>query len=237
MNMIFSQNRNVDDFARQVQPRRSGKQKILRGLQLITGICLVVMIANGWNIPWLFIIVVLLYFHVFSFKKKKQENHVQILRFNDWTADLARVCLRYSAPYFFVAERIPEKKLKKARQVYPPPGGGRIIALLDTMSVYGANGNGMLIGEHGISWHNGRFSAKSKVSSLRWDEFSKAYISRDGSEFFIGSEGVFDVGEICIFGRGNIFDLLRDIQGLCNEFQTQKLAENKIVNDEKLVKM
>jgi hypothetical protein len=227
MNRISSQNRSVDGFARQVRPRQSGRQKVLRGLQLIAGICLVVMIAKGWDIPWLFIMVVLLYFYVFSFKKKKQENHAQILRFNDWTAGLTRVCLCYSAPYFFVAERIPEKKLKKARQTYPPPGEGRIIALMDTMSVYGSNSNGMLIGEHGISWHNGLFSAKSKVSSFRWDEFSKAYISRDGSEFFIGSDGIFDVGEICIFGRDNIFDLLRDIQGLYDEFQASKLTENK----------
>lgn len=107
----------------------------------------------------------------------------------DWRKKLTEVCSRYASPGFYVAELIPQDKLKNALKTYPFNGGGQQIALIDA-AFFASAENGMLIGEHGLCWHH--WSVNGKVSSMLWTEFSELAITVDGSKINIGSDAVFE---------------------------------------------
>jgi len=127
---------------------------------------------------------------------------------NDWVIKLTDICSSYWGRDFYVGELIPEQKLKNATKTYPLPDGGRVVALIDT-TVFGTAGNGLLIGEYGLSWHN--FATETKISSLRWREFSETALLLDGSKIKFGNFGIFDTAGSS-FGKGKIIGLLVAIQ-------------------------
>lgn len=107
----------------------------------------------------------------------------------EWSGKLTEVCSRYTSPSFYVAELIPKDKLQNALKTYPLNDGGKPIALIDA-TVFGSAKNGMLIGEHGLSWHNS--VVKSKVSTMLWAELSVLAITVVGSQIKIGNDAVFE---------------------------------------------
>lgn len=164
--------------------------------------------AGGWW--WLIAIVMGLAWYGKRQQEKPQPKDpplsVNQPETNDWVIMLTEICSNYSASDFFVSELIPEPKLKNATKSYPLPDGGKPIALIDT-TIFGGAGDGMLIGEHGISWHN--LATETKVSSLRWKEFSATTLSIDGSDIKFGDIGVFDAAGL---GKEKVIELLKAIQ-------------------------
>jgi len=132
----------------------------------------------------------------------------QLSNVNDWVIQLTEICANYSAGDFYVAELIPEQKLNNAKRTYPLPGGGKPVALIDTTLV-GAADDGMLIGEHGVSWHN--LATETKVSSLRWRDFLTTTLLLDGSKIKFGEIGVFNTTGNGL-GKEKILELLGAIQ-------------------------
>lgn len=149
---------------------------------------------------------------------------------SEWVIELTQVCSHYSGMGYYVSELIPEKKLRNALKAYPPPGGGRVVALIDT-TLFGAADDGMLIGENGLSWHN--FLAESKVSSMSWDRFSKATVSLVGQNIHIGSDGAIFETLGTSLDTDKIFELLRNLQVLYNESTTHERRESKPTFPEK----
>ncbi len=127
---------------------------------------------------------------------------------NAWVITLTEICSNFSASDFYVAELIPESKLKSAIKSYPLPDGDSPIALIDT-TLFGSADDGMLIGEHGLSWHN--YITKTTVSSLRWETFSRITLSLDESDIKFGDIGVFETSGSSL-GKEKIFTLLKAIQ-------------------------
>lgn len=156
---------------------------------------------------------------------------MQLGEANDWVIKLTAICSNYSASDFYVAELIPDQKLKNATKTYPLPGGGSPVALIDT-TLFGAADNGLLIGEHGLSWHN--LATETKVSSLRWKEFSSTTLSLDGSKIKFGGSGVFDTA--CNgLGKEKIIELLGAIQvGYADYSKRVKPAKTDIKSAEKV---
>lgn len=108
---------------------------------------------------------------------------------NGWFQQLTDICAQYSANGYYVAELIPSKKLENALKKYPPHGGGRAVALIDT-TVFGSADNGMLIGENGLSWSN--FLETSTVSSMSWAELHLLAVTLDGTKVKIGNKAIFE---------------------------------------------
>jgi DNA uptake protein ComE-like DNA-binding protein len=126
-----------------------------------------------------------------------------------WATQLTNICAQYNGNDYYVAELIPAQKLENAMKNYPIPNGGLVIALIDA-TVFGSAGNGMLIGEKGISWHNG-FSTKSRFTSMKWAYFSAQNVSHDNTNIMIGAENLFNMSG-CSFDKNKIIDLFKAIQ-------------------------
>ncbi len=105
-----------------------------------------------------------------------------------WVERLTNACLEYSANGFYVGELIPEKNLQHAMKEYPTPDNGKIVALVDTSAFDSIQG--MLIGEHGVSWHN-RYS--HGYSAYYWKDFSVKVISIEDGLLKIGKSGSFEL--------------------------------------------
>lgn len=150
---------------------------------------------------------------------------------NDWVMKLTEICSNYSASDFYVAELIPEQKLKNATKTYPLPDGGSPVALIDT-TLFGAADDGLLIGEHGLSWHN--LATETKVSSLRWKEFAATTLSLDGSKIKFGGIGVFDTTGNGL-GKEKIIELLGAVQvGYADYGKRVKPATTDVTRAEKV---
>jgi DNA uptake protein ComE-like DNA-binding protein len=108
---------------------------------------------------------------------------------SEWSRKLTEVCSEYSAANYYAAELIPQLKLSTALKHYPLPGGGNPVALIDT-TIFGSADCGMLIGEHGVSWHN--WVVPTKISALKWEDLWKLTISIDGAKINIGNDSVFE---------------------------------------------
>ena len=135
-------------------------------------------------------------------------------RMGEWPIKLTNLCAQYTSADFYVAELIPQNKLESAREKYPSPGGGKVIALIDA-TIFGSAENGMLIGEYGLSWHND-WSTTTKVSALLWTDFWELAISIDKRSIKIGSDGVFDTSA-SQFDRNAIAAMLIRFQKLWKE--------------------
>lgn len=128
---------------------------------------------------------------------------------SDWAKQLTNICAQYNGNDYYVAELIPAQKLENAMQKYPIPNDSLVIALIDA-TVFGSADNGMLIGEKGISWHNG-FSTKSRFTSMKWAYFSAQNVSHDNTNIMIGAENLFNMSG-CSFDKNKIIDLFKAIQ-------------------------
>lgn len=131
-----------------------------------------------------------------------------------WAKKLTEICSRYSGPDYYVAEKIPQNKLKSAMKAYPVPKGGLVIALIDT-TVLGTALDGFAVGEHGISWKN--FSS----GSLRWDEFRGLSINL-APGFFVSSIKFGETYEFRLAGTQfegeDLLKLLLELQSALGNF-------------------
>lgn len=136
----------------------------------------------------------------------------QLSNANDWVIQITEICARYSGADFYVAELIPQKKLDSAMASYPVPGGGRVVALIDS-TVMGSADNGMAIGEYGISWHND-WTTDSKKTSFRWEEMKDISIRKDGLfNIEIGDGNKFNMSG-SQFGKDQLINLLGEVKAL-----------------------
>jgi hypothetical protein len=137
--------------------------------------------------------------------KPDSQNHTDPSQYpnSEWIRNLAGICSQYTPPGFYVTELIPDDLLQMALKTYPLFGGGKPIALIDA-TFSGTAKNGMLIGEHGLSWHHSL--GHSNTSTISWSKFSELAILVDGTKIKIGNDAVF---ETC----GTDFDI-EDIMSL-----------------------
>jgi hypothetical protein len=153
-------------------------------------------------------------------ENKEEETNVQVAtpvintniptnNLSDWAKQLTDICAQYSGNDYYVAELIPQHKLKNAMKIYPISSGGTVIALIDA-TVFGSASNGMAIGEMGISWHDD-LSMKNKTTSMNWDDFSIQEIKRDGLKIILGDGNIFDMGG-STFDKDKVVTLLKSIQ-------------------------
>lgn len=141
---------------------------------------------------------------------------------NTWIIQVTEICARYSGADYYVAELIPQKKLESAMKSYPVPGGGKVIALVDS-TVMGSADNGMAIGEYGISWHND-WATDSKRTSFQWEEMKNISIEKDGLfDIKIGDGNKFNMSG-CQFGKDQLVRLLREIKTLSASANTSAPA-------------
>lgn len=100
----------------------------------------------------------------------------------NWPDDLLEACTpltRYSDCY--VGDLIPEKKLTAAAANYPPPGDGKILALIDT--TFGSASKGLAVGRDGVAWKNGSETAVQ----IGWSRLAKSKISSSDDKVSVGS--------------------------------------------------
>ena len=150
---------------------------------------------------------------------------------SDWANQLIKICSQYSGDDYYVADLIPQRKLKNAMETYPIPGGGAVIALIDA-TLLGSAENGMIIDERGISWHNA-LGHKSKLTLMNWEDFSTKEIMVCGdfisSSIIIGEGNEFDMSG-SRFNKDKTVELLKAIQlkiKKANSVEFEKSIENK----------
>jgi len=155
--------------------------------------------------------------------KTKGNSESILSKSNEWISQLTEICARFSCSDYYVDVLIPKNKLENALKKYPLQNGGKVIALIDT-TVFGSADNGMLIWEHGISWHNSHLSTKQ--STLKWRAFSELALSIDGSKIMFGKDAVFD-STGSQFSANKILSLLSSIDALLDQDDV-KASDNPV---------
>ena len=130
--------------------------------------------------------------------------------------ELIDICKRRHWNNFYVLDQIPAKKLENASKHYPVPGGGTIIAIIDT-TAYGSADCGLAVGEHGISWVNSYLTRvdDSIVHQLSWYELKSLIIGKSSSEIKIGMER-FEISDVSS-NIDHAVALLKEIQQAIRE--------------------
>ena len=137
-------------------------------------------------------------------------------------AKVEQICAGFSSSDYYVADMIPTAKRANAMALYPPPGGGEIIALVDA-TLFGSAKNGLAVGANGISWHNDSLH-ETPISSLKWSQFASALLVAKGSELVIG-EGNLDLSGSTM-KSGQLIEVLSALQRLLKSERVKQPAKS-----------
>lgn len=143
----------------------------------------------------------------------------------NWGEVLTNLCAQFEGDGLFVAEHISEKKLETVQYFYPPPMGGKIIALLD-VTVMGSAKCGLAISTFGLSWRNDWAGAQPGSGDMLWKDFVTMPLSGENRflEFNLGEGNSLNVAGAS-FSRDRLHELLTQIQVAFQEFDKKSAPQ------------
>ncbi|MDQ0090959.1 hypothetical protein J2T12_004385 [Paenibacillus anaericanus] len=88
---------------------------------------------------------------------------------------ITNICANYSGPDYYVADKIPKKKLRNAQAALSIPVHEHVVMLVDA-TVFGSCKNGLAVTNNGVYWKNDWLTATDHTY-LSWGDFVRVDIS------------------------------------------------------------
>lgn len=125
----------------------------------------------------------------------------------DWLLELTNICSTYFGEDYFVADIIPQNKLKNAMKNTSFPMDGKVISLIDS-TLFGSVEKVMVIGQHSLCWYN---EQDQKTISKSWSEFSNVEVKLSEFAIEMGVGNTFNMTG-SRFDKDQMAELLKAIQ-------------------------